>query len=135
MSDHERFVTNEFFEPIQTRVRALLEMNDIPWANETMTRLALSIHSWRARFSGLFETCSESPQTFAQQRMATMHKLWITIRMEVDGIRVGDEGFEFADAVQNHGRYDTAIDGSAWVIYEIVAPILKDGFPPETKTD
>jgi len=135
MLDHSQFVMNEFHKPIVERLRKLLDLNKIEWATESMTRLVVSVADWRARFSGLFETCKDTPNVYTPQRMSTMHKLWIKVSMQVDGIEAGCKEFEFADAVQNHGKYDEAIDGSAWDIYEFVAPILKDGFPPETKTD
>ena len=135
MSDHEQFVTSEFVDPIHQRVIDLLDMNDIPWATEKMRRFGIQIADWRVRFSGLFEASQDSPDRYRRVRMITMHKLWVKISMDVDGIVVGCKEFEFAEAVQNHGKYDEAIDGSAWEIYEVVAPILKNGFPAETKTD
>jgi hypothetical protein len=130
--DHLDHIRDHYFNPIRKRVLELMEQQDVEFATETMTRLTMEIDQWEVDFDGMFRANSDGgmPMTL---RGPNYHKIMIMVRVLIDTIEAGRKELHFIDAIKDHSKYSEAVEGSAWSIFNLAAPILKDGFPDDQK--
>ncbi len=121
--DHERFIKADIINRIQSRLFEILRLEKIDFLGKVELRLS----DWNVEFRGTFTETPEGDMKPLGHCSYQKVIFWISTR--VSGLPVATKEFQFSiRSFSNPETWASSIEGSAFLLYRLVEPVLRHGF-------